>query len=227
MIASPEEVQMPDEPTAAVQEPTGTRATPRKLERGDRHAAAQVLVRAFWDDPLTNYWFPSDAHRRVMLPIMMRGGIQLAAPHDETFTLEAAPAGAALFLPPGKSKLAMASVFRVMAPNIWRWRPGELVRFVATLDEFEKKHDALEMAPHWYLMLLGVDPPRQGQGLGGALLSDVLARADAAGQDAYLETQKARNVPFYEKHGFAVVEHFRCHKGRGPESWTMRRSPRR
>lgn len=214
-------------PAGPVSGISATPAKPRRLERADREAAAQALARAFWDDPLTNYWWPGDAHRRVMLPILMRGGIQLAAPYDETYTAEESPVGGALFLPPGKSKLAMTSVLRVMAPNLWRWRPASLFRFLGTLDELERKHDAALEEPHWYLMLLGVDPPRQGQGLGGVLMSDVLRRADSAGQDAYLETQKARNVPFYRKHGFDVVENFRCHGGRGPETWTMRRRPER
>ena len=213
--------------TASTAAPEARAAAPRRLVRDDREAAAQALARAFWDDPLINYFWPGDDHRRTMLPVMMRGGIQLAAPHEESFTAEPSPVGGALFLPPGKSKLAMTSVLRVMAPNLWRWRPAELFRFIGTLDEFEKKHDALLQAPHWYLMILGVDPSRQGQGLGGVLMADVLRRADLAGQDAYLETQKARNVTFYQKHGFEVVENFRCHKGRGPESWTMLRHPQR
>jgi GNAT superfamily N-acetyltransferase len=216
-----------DTTTLSVAAPATGAAAPRRLTRGDREPAAQALARAFWDDPLTNYWWPGDNHRRTMLPILMRGGIQLAGPHEECFTAEESPVGGALFLPPGRSKLPMTSVFRVMAPNIWRWRPAELFRFISTLDEFEKKHDAQLEAPHWYLMLLGVDPPRQGQGLGGTLMSDVLKRADIAGQDVYLETQKARNVPFYRKHGFEVVENFRCHGGRGPETWTMLRHPQR
>ena len=77
-----------------------------------------------------------------------------------------------------------------------------------------------------YFGLLSVDPPRQGQGVGGMLISDVLGRADTERLPVYLETLKARNVPFYEKHGFVVREHFNCHGGRGPETWTMLREPR-
>ncbi len=198
-------------------------AAPRKLAPDEREAAAQALVRAFWDDPLMMYFFPEDGLRRTLLPILMRGAVKLAAPHRETFTAEAAPIGAALWLPPGKSKIPLASILRIMLPDVWRWRPRSLRRFLAVMDEFDKKHPKQD---HWYLMVLGVDPPRQGQGLGGLLMSDVLGRADRDGLDAYLETQKARNVLFYEKHGFTVVEHFDCDGGRGPESWTMLRTPR-
>lgn len=206
--------------TAATE--AGGRA-PRPLGTSEREAAAQALVRAFWDDPLMTYIWPSDALRRTLLPIFMRGAIQLAAPQRETFTAEPDPIGAALWLPPGKAKIPTPRVLRILAPNIWRWRPGPLTRFMRVLDELDRKHIKYD---HWYLMVLGVDPPKQGQGYGGVLMSDVLRRADEQGLEAYLETQKARNLPFYEKHGFAVVEHFYVDNGRGPESWTMLRKPR-
>ena len=59
--------------------------------------------------------------------------------------------------------------------------------------------------PHWYLPLLGVDPARQGQGLGSALLKHALAHCDAEGLPAYLESSNIKNVPLYERHGFEVL----------------------
>jgi len=78
---------------------------------------------------------------------------------------------------------------------------------------------------HWYLLLLGVDPPRQGQGVGGSLIEPILRRADAEGRACYLETMKPRNVTFYQKHGFAVVVEGDTSDG-GLHFWTMRRNPR-
>ena len=129
----------------------------------------------------------------------------------------------ALFLPPGKTVIPPGPMMRVLLPDIWRWRPGPFMRFMGIVNEFEHKHPP---QLHWYLLVLGVDPPQQGQGVGGVLISEELARADADKLPVYLETLKARNVPFYEKHGFAVREHFNCHGGRGPETWTMLRAPR-
>ena len=50
-----------------------------------------------------------------------------------------------------------------------------MLRFVAESEEF---HRSVAPQLHWYLVLLGVDPPRQGGGIGSALLAPVLARAD-------------------------------------------------
>jgi GNAT superfamily N-acetyltransferase len=80
--------------------------------------------------------------------------------------------------------------------------------------------------PHFYLQGLGVDPPRQGEGLGSAVIGPVLRRCDANGNPAYLETAKDRNVGFYERHGFAVVGQARLPLA-GPRMWFMRREPNR
>ena len=76
----------------------------------------------------------------------------------------------------------------------------------------------------WYLLTLGVDPPRQGRGIGSALMRPVLTRADAEGLPCYLETEKERNVRFYGKHGFEVVAQGEGPAG-GPAFWTMKREP--
>jgi predicted N-acetyltransferase YhbS len=52
---------------------------------------------------------------------------------------------------------------------------------------------------------VGVERDRQGQGIGGALLSAACARLDAAGAAAYLETDKAVNVAFYRRFGFETT----------------------
>jgi ribosomal protein S18 acetylase RimI-like enzyme len=59
--------------------------------------------------------------------------------------------------------------------------------------------------PHWYLPLIGVDPTRQGRGLGSALLQHALARCDREHAPAYLESSNPANIPLYRRHGFEVI----------------------
>ena len=88
----------------------------------------------------------------------------------------------------------------------------------------EKLHKEDASNPHWYLQTLGVDPPHQGQGIGGQTIQPVLREADMSRLPCYLESSKERNVPFYEKHGFQVVKEDRLGKD-GPRFWTMLREP--
>ena len=70
-----------------------------------------------------------------------------------------------------------------------------------------------------------LDPPLQGSGIGTELMRSRLARCDAAGMPAYLESSKERNVPFYERHGFTVTRELKIPDG-GPLLWLMWRDPR-
>ena len=78
--------------------------------------------------------------------------------------------------------------------------------------------------PHWYLGVLGTDPPMQGRGLGSGVMEPVLSRCDRDGIGAYLESSKESNVPYYRRHGFEVVEVVTLPKG--PRLWLMWRHPR-
>ena len=88
-------------------------------------------------------------------------------------------------------------------------------------------HRALEAVhprePHWYLNVLGVDPPVQGQGIGSGLLSHWLVEVDRATGFAYLETDRPENRPFYERAGFSVVDEITV---LGVTVWCMARVPR-
>src|SRR5262249_6567356 len=63
--------------------------------------------------------------------------------------------------------------------------------------------------PHWYVHMMAIDPRKQGRGMGSALLASVLAAtADASGAryPAFLTTHNERNVAFYRRAGFEVIE---------------------
>jgi predicted N-acetyltransferase YhbS len=77
--------------------------------------------------------------------------------------------------------------------------------------------------PHLYLAVLGVDPGRQGDGVGSALIRPGLELCDREGLPAYLETGKERNLAFYGRHGFRVTEELTLPKG--PPIWLMWRDP--
>jgi GNAT superfamily N-acetyltransferase len=53
--------------------------------------------------------------------------------------------------------------------------------------------------------LVGVDPLRQGRGLGSAILQEGLRRCDADGLPAYLENSNPKNTGLYERLGFEAI----------------------
>lgn len=79
-------------------------------------------------------------------------------------------------------------------------------------------------APHWHLGPVAVDTHLQGMGIGSKLMQEFSARMDAAGEDAYLETDKEINVRFYERFGFGVIGEQQV---LGVPNWFMLRHPSR
>jgi GNAT superfamily N-acetyltransferase len=193
-----------------------------RLRDDQNSKAAEALGRAFFDDPLMEYLLPDESKRLAPLSWFMGRGARYGQLYGEVYTTDQVD-GAAIWLPPGKTDVTpfgMARAGMLFAPL--RLGFGAFGRFMSAMNHAEELHKRDMSRDHWYLFILGVDPPRQGQGVGGQLIAPVLARADADGTPCYLETAKDKNVPFYQKHGFEVIVEEDLPKG-GPRFWTMKR----
>jgi GNAT superfamily N-acetyltransferase len=199
---------------------------PVPLARSQVRTAVAALVRAFDDSPIMRFLFPEDWVRRRGLRQFFRAVVLDALPFGEVRAVvdgDGVPA-TAVWLPPGAHPPSTVRQLRqlVTTPLLGPLKPGSLLRSLRYLREVERFHPH---EPHWYLALLGTDPPRQGQGLGRALLEPVLDRCDAEGLPAYLETDKERNLAYYARFGFELVDTLTPVPG-GPPTWTMLRAPR-
>jgi ribosomal protein S18 acetylase RimI-like enzyme len=164
------------------------------LDELDRTVSVQVM--AFSSDPVIRWLYPEAYEYLSHYPSFVRafGGRAFASATayvDENF------GGAALWLPPGvhvDGELLQSVLQESVASS--RHEEGFLV-----LEEMDRFH--IE-EPHWYLPMIGVDPSRQGQGIGAALLRHALMNCDEASLPAYLESSNPANIPLYERHGFSV-----------------------
>ena len=100
--------------------------------------------------------------------------------------------------------------------------PGSLEMYIAIGSFMAENAAPLIDENSWYLSILGILPGFQGQGLGGRLVSSVLEQTDRLGIPTYLETFTARNMPFYARLGYQVVERFR-EPTVGADYWLMAR----
>jgi GNAT superfamily N-acetyltransferase len=197
-----------------------------RLQESQLAESSQVLARAFLDDPMMVYLMPEERQRLDVLPEFMQAGARVCLTHGEVYTTPGAVLGNACWLPPGETEITDERIVESgFADVIGHMGEESAARLGTLMGQLGELHHAAVPPEHWYLLLLGVDPERQGQGIGGTLIEPILRRADAERVPCYLETMKPRNVTFYSKHGFDVVDEDDTADG-GLHFWTMRRTPR-
>lgn len=204
-------------------QPSGVTRTVRAFRKADLKQASAMMARAFADDPLMAWIFPDEQLRRRRLPAFFAAsmrGTGLRFEGTEVLDIDGTVAGCATWLPP-----------QAWLPSAWRQiisLPGYLrtlgSRFGVAGETYAALMRVHPQGPHFYLAGIGTDPPLQGSGIGTSLMRSRLTRCDATGMPAYLESSKASNVSFYERHGFTVMREFRI-PGGGPTLWLMWRDP--
>ena len=196
----------------------------RPLALSDTDGAGDMLGRAFADNPgmVAVLAHLSRDDRHSVMPRIKRGFARAAVRFGEAHGAwdQDRLVGASLTYAPGQYPLSLRGFAAVASGCVSpRLLPAAL-RFLHINAWMEKRH---EKAPHFYLMVLGVEPAMQGRGVGGALLRELSARADAAKVPCWLETDKEENVPIYQRHGYRVVDDAVLPRLGGLRMWTMRR----
>ncbi len=193
----------------------------RTATAGDVQRLSAMLARAFDDDPLTVYLLGSAdrrraAHARRFFAWQLRRLID-----QEQVHVAGEGAGAAIWALPGRWRESAAEglslAMRVLPALLLRGP-----RLARSLTAIERVHPR---RAHMYLSVLGTEPERQGRGVGSTAIAPGLALADAEGLPCYLESSKERNIDFYARFGFTVIEELPL-PGGGPSVWPMWREPR-
>ena len=164
----------------------------------DVDAIVAVMTTAFFDDPMWGPAFPDVERRaeqasalwRLLVTSSLRYPWLLVTPKVES---------AALWIPPGGSELTPEE-----GDGFEEFLVGATSREVADgiLDLLAKLDDARPSEPHFYLSLLATHSDHRGHGLGMDLLRENLARTDALGAPAYLESCNPANNKRYAGVGF-------------------------
>ena len=194
----------------------------RRTAEGEHAAVAATLAAAFRDDPLFAWIHPDPAERVDRTQFFFDRIVEVLAQHDDTWAAESSGEieGAALWVPHGSPPMSEAEGEALGAALAER--AGDDAERLFALMALSEQHHPHE--PHEYLWFLGVQPERQGRGVGGATMAPVLARADRAGHRVYLEATSIRSKALYERHGFVAGTPISVDDS--PPLWPMWRDPR-
>jgi ribosomal protein S18 acetylase RimI-like enzyme len=169
----------------------------------DRPAIANALSRAFHDDPVGSWLVPDGDQRQAVLPRMFDLFADLFIPHGEARVTDDGT-GAALWLPP-ETELVTTAQIDAFAARIGELAGEDAPRTFALMDAQDAHHPH---DPAYYLMLVGVLPESQGQGIGASLITPVLEQCEREGVGAYLEATSVDSRRLYERLGFETIGEF-------------------
>ena len=189
----------------------------RLATSADCDAVSAMLARAFANDPAISYIFPDPYVRAARLPGLFRLLFDSDSVDGMCLMVEGAQA-ATLWRSPNSIVASRMEMAGILWPMLRTFGSG-LGRGLRVANAIEAHYPDRQF---WYLHIAGVEPVRQGLGLGSALIREGLARRASEGLPAYLETATESNVVLYQSLGFQVTSEWHVPKG-GPKFWSMLR----
>lgn len=187
----------------------------RSAAHADVDGLAAMLTRAFNDDPVLRFMLASARRREHYARRFFAWQLRRLLPGEQVHVAGEGVAAAIWALPHAwrETPREAASLALGMLPAVAMHIP----RVAASIAMLERRHPR---TPHMYLSVLGAEPEAQGRGFGSAAIAPGLAFADAEGLPAFLESSKERNLDFYARFGFRVMDEVRL-PGNGPPVWPM------
>ncbi|MHA1915610.1 MAG: GNAT family N-acetyltransferase [Promethearchaeota archaeon] len=199
------------------------------LKRNQIKHAAEVLARAFLDDPLYIAYFP-DLSRRVSQNYhLMKNNILYCMKYGEIFITSPNLEGVALWQINDPKRKKQDYPFKLFINWINFSLAVALGKDLETVQSIysytHSIHYELVPSRHWYFFILGVDPGFQGKGYASHLIKPILTRIDNDHLPCYLDTNNEKNIELYQHFGFKTLKKYQI-PGTDVTNWSMlRESP--
>ncbi|MFE6688980.1 GNAT family N-acetyltransferase [Streptomyces sp. NPDC057743] len=197
---------------------TTNQPTVRPATHEDLPRAVRTLGRAFAHYAFTRHTIAVDDHLTRLERFNELFVSRIGLDHGQVWVTDDCAAIAVWTTPQTANA---GDVFAEIGPRLAEIS-GDRRQAAAEAEAAMRPHRPTE--PVWFLGSVGVDPERQGRGLGAAVIRPGLHAANEAGVPAFLETSDERNVRFYERLGFEVTATYPL-PGGGPRTWAMTRKP--
>jgi ribosomal protein S18 acetylase RimI-like enzyme len=189
--------------------------TVREAAAADVDAAVDTLTRALTDYPMARACFDPDGYVDRLTQYHYLFVKAIGLPHGRVWITDDGSAVTVWLTPttPPEAFTPHAGAFQAISGS-----RAELASEYGQATAIFRPR-----SPHWLLALAAVEPERQRQGLGRAVIAPGLAAADAEHLPVFLETQDPANVGFYESLGFTVTAELELPHN-GPMHYAMYRA---
>ncbi|MFW9881376.1 MAG: GNAT family N-acetyltransferase [Candidatus Thorarchaeota archaeon] len=170
----------------------------------------KVAGEAFQEDPSTLFIYPDEKERKQKLQYGFRMIYNYGMRHGVAYAISNNLEGIIVWLPPNKVFPSTWTLMRHGGFYTMRkvgLKLKALKRTMAVFGYIETKHKELAPFDHWYLQNIAVKIKEQGKGYGGLLLTLMIEKIDSEDLPIYLETNNEKNLGFYQKYGFEIIEH--------------------
>lgn len=198
-----------------------------RVRRDDIPVCAALAARAFASDASLRFQMGGRAasfgKRKLFFQVMLRSWWQTG----ELFSTSSALEGIICFSTDECDGIPMRTFLRAGG---WKLPFAVHPLIFRNIRQYEAQNAAIRSAKGgargaWTLNLLAVDPARQGRGYGTAMMRALTSELDRQSAKCYLETEKPKNLLFYERFAFFVTG--KSEKADGvPAQYGMLRNPR-
>ncbi|MFX1417580.1 MAG: GNAT family N-acetyltransferase [Promethearchaeota archaeon] len=183
-----------------------------RLKRFQVDPAAKVLTRAFENDPLFNAYFPDLTIRVEQIYHLMKYCIRYCRRFGEVYTTSRKLEGIAIWQfvdPVEEQKDKPRNLFAKWLSFRLEVALGRAVEKVYSIYGYmiSIQYELVPL-PHWYLMMIGIDPDFQGKGYASKLIKPMLSRIDKEQLQCYLDTNIEKNEPLYQYFGFKTLKKY-------------------
>lgn len=185
-------------------------ATLETLETLEIESCAQVIMRAFKNDPLFTHALSSDEEKASFVRFLLKKSLSLGEKSivmkDQTTILGVASyekdSGSVL---KGLINMVRFDFIREIL-TLKRMLSSESFAFFNRYMRFTTS--VRPKAPHYYLVFIGIAPEAQGRGLGRAIIEEIHAHvdADATSVGIGLDTENEANIAYYETFGYKLID---------------------
>lgn len=179
-----------------------------RLAKKDIERSAEVSAKAFLDYPMMKYIFGDKLTLENVMTVQ-RFLITYGVLYGEAYASSPDFEGIMLYSDSRKYNFSLYRSLRCGILSLIKMGGKEGADIGKRFNEFDQftliKHKELIKEPHQYLMLIAVDPEKQGQGYGSKMLSPLLELARERGLPCYTETHGEKNLAMYQRCGFQLV----------------------